>query len=174
MVKGLLVAVGMALVIGGVVLVLTGNDEGELPRWPEEELAARKKAEAALVAKKKAEEDRKKREAVITKALELVVQGEKFTSDFFELVDKEVLSSAAEGGDPRAQYVWGRLHDSQLGLLNDDKEAVKWYRKAAEQDYARAQTILGIAYSNGLGVAKDEAEAVKWYRKAAKQGGCGG
>ena len=48
-------------------------------------------------------------------------------------------------------------------------EAVKWYRKAAEQNYAPAQYNLGVCYANGQGVAKDEVEAVKWYRKAAEQ-----
>ena len=48
-------------------------------------------------------------------------------------------------------------------------EAVKWYRKAAEQNLAEAQYNLGIYYATGQGVAKDEVEAVKWWRKAAEQ-----
>jgi len=48
-------------------------------------------------------------------------------------------------------------------------EAVKWFRKAAEQNIALAQFDLGICYDNGQGVAKDEVEAVKWFRKAAEQ-----
>jgi TPR repeat protein len=49
-------------------------------------------------------------------------------------------------------------------------EAVKRYRKAADQNYSPAQSNLGWCYDNGQGVAKDYAEAVKWYRKAAEQG----
>ena len=49
-------------------------------------------------------------------------------------------------------------------------EAVKWYRKAAEQGYARAQNNLGIMYDDGYGVPEDDTEAVKWYRKGATQG----
>ena len=45
-------------------------------------------------------------------------------------------------------------------------EAVKWYRKAAEQGNADAQSNLGVMYANGTGVTKDESEAMKWYRKA--------
>ena len=56
-----------------------------------------------------------------------------------------------------------------LGVAKDEVEAVKWYRKAAEQNYAEAQYNLGVCYANGQGVAKDEAEAVKWFRKAAEQ-----
>ena len=48
-------------------------------------------------------------------------------------------------------------------------EAVKSYRKAAEQNFAKAQYNLGVCYEHGEGVAKDQVEAVKWYRKAAEQ-----
>jgi TPR repeat protein len=52
----------------------------------------------------------------------------------------------------------------------DYAEAVKLYRKAAEQGNASAQFNLGNMYSNGEGVTPDDTEAVKWYRKAADQG----
>jgi len=55
-------------------------------------------------------------------------------------------------------------------VAKDEVEAVKWYRKAADQGYAAAQFNLGLMYEYGRGVAKDEVEAVKWYRKAADQG----
>lgn len=49
-------------------------------------------------------------------------------------------------------------------------EAVKWYRKAAEQGNADAQNNLGFCYSKGYGITQSRAEAIKWYRKAAEQG----
>jgi len=52
----------------------------------------------------------------------------------------------------------------------DYVEAVKWYRKAAEQGDAVAQDNLGKMYYDGTGVTQDYAEAVKWYRKVAEQG----
>jgi TPR repeat protein len=52
----------------------------------------------------------------------------------------------------------------------DYAEAVKWWRKAAEQGNAQAQHNLGLMYDEGEGVTQDYAEAVKWYRKAAEQG----
>ena len=55
-------------------------------------------------------------------------------------------------------------------LWKDKVEAVKWYRKAAEQGNAVAQCNLGICYERGNGVRRDKVEAVKWYRKAAEQG----
>lgn len=50
------------------------------------------------------------------------------------------------------------------------ENAVKWYRKAAEQGYASAQSQLGVMYAFGLGVPQNENEAAKWWRKAAEQG----
>lgn len=55
-------------------------------------------------------------------------------------------------------------------MPKDGVEAVKWYRKAAEQEDADAQFILGLAHSRGDGVPKVDVEAVKWFRKAAEQG----
>ena len=52
----------------------------------------------------------------------------------------------------------------------DDVEAVRWYRLAAEQGDARAQFELGFRYEAGRGVPQDDAEAIRWYRAAADQG----
>jgi TPR repeat protein len=56
------------------------------------------------------------------------------------------------------------------GVLQDDAQAVYWYRKAAEQGYVTAQAFLGAAYDLGKGVTQDYAQAAAWYRKAAEQG----
>jgi TPR repeat protein len=55
------------------------------------------------------------------------------------------------------------------GVPQDNAEAVKWYRRAAEWN-ADAQYNLGLMYAEGRGVPLDDAEAVKWYRRAADQG----
>ena len=44
----------------------------------------------------------------------------------------------------------------------DYPQAVKWFRKAAEQGNAFAQFNLGQIYTQGKGVPQDYAEAVKW------------
>jgi TPR repeat protein len=76
----------------------------------------------------------------------------------------------AEKGDAESQCLLGSVFLSgKLGVAKDEVEAVKWYRKAAEQNLADAQFNMGECYANGQGVAKNEAEAVKWYRKAAEQ-----
>ena len=62
------------------------------------------------------------------------------------------------------------MYEDGKGVPKDDKEAVKWYRKAADQGYKYAQNNLGLMYEDGKGVPKDYKEAVKWYRLAANQG----
>ena len=52
----------------------------------------------------------------------------------------------------------------------NDAEAVKWFRKAAEQGHVWAQNNLGLMYQNGQGVTRNLAEARKWYERAAAQG----
>ena len=69
-----------------------------------------------------------------------------------------------------AQYNIGLCYEYGRGVTQNYNEAVKWYRKAAEQGNASAQNNLGGCYYNGRGVTQDYYEAVKWYRKAAEQG----
>ena len=47
------------------------------------------------------------------------------------------------------------------GTAKNEVEAVKWYRKAAEQGNAGAQFNLGNMLGNGQGTAKNDVEAVK-------------
>jgi len=53
------------------------------------------------------------------------------------------------------------------GVPQDDQEAVRWYRLAAEQGHAAAQVNLGILYGKGLGVLQDYVQAHMWYNLAA-------
>jgi len=74
-------------------------------------------------------------------------------------------------GDATAQWFVGYSYDEGLsGQAIDKKEAVKWYRLAADQGNADAQLFLGGMYNEGQGVLQDYKEAVKWYRLAAEQG----
>src|SRR5581483_9275285 len=103
----------------------------------------------------------------------------------------------AESGNATAQVQLGDAYDKGAGVKRDVAEAIKWYRKAAEQgnaegqyslggqDYSEAikwyrkaaeqghttaQYNLGVLYYRALGVQQDLAEAAKWFRKAAEQG----
>jgi S1-C subfamily serine protease len=50
------------------------------------------------------------------------------------------------------------------------REAIRGYRRAADQGDADAQVNLAWVYYFGEGVPKDVAEAARWFRKAADQG----
>ena len=74
-----------------------------------------------------------------------------------------------------AGAVWA---DAQIDVVKGYKaeqagnyaEAVKWYRKAAEQGYAKAQYNLGNRYANGEGVLQDTIAAHMWFNIAAIKG----
>jgi TPR repeat protein len=54
-------------------------------------------------------------------------------------------------------------------VSQDNAEAAKWYRKAADQGHANAQYNLGVMYSTGQGVPQDYVEAHKWFNLAASR-----
>lgn len=76
----------------------------------------------------------------------------------------------AHRGDKMAQFYLGSMHLYGKGVPVDDRQAVIWIRKAAEQGVLDAQYFMSVMYSEGRGVARDEAEATSWVRKAAIQG----
>ena len=76
----------------------------------------------------------------------------------------------AEQGVAKSQYNLGNKYYNGEGVVQDYKEAVKWFRKSAEQGDSLAQSYLGWMYGKGEGVIQDYKEAVKWYRKSAEQG----
>jgi hypothetical protein len=95
------------------------------------------------------------------------------------------LTAMCNRGNSIAQFNLGLMYEEGKGVLLNDAEAAKWYRKAAEQEYttalinltamcnrgsAVAQFNMGGMYQDGLGVSQDDAEAAKWYGKAAQQG----
>jgi uncharacterized protein len=62
------------------------------------------------------------------------------------------------------------LYSNGRGVPEDDVEAVKWFRLAAEQGLDLAQTNLGRMYDKGTGVPQDYVRAYKWWNLAAAQG----
>ena len=72
--------------------------------------------------------------------------------------------------DAFSQWYLGLCYELGDGVKRSPAEAVKWYRKAAEQGHALSQIALGIHYYNGDVVELDNVEAMKWFRKAADQG----
>ena len=56
------------------------------------------------------------------------------------------------------------------GIEKDPREAVKWFRKAAEQGYAQAQFVLGLCYADGDGVIENNVKAYAWSALASANG----
>jgi TPR repeat protein len=80
------------------------------------------------------------------------------------------LLKKAQQGDASAQARLGVMYAKGQDVAQNDAEAVKWYRLAADQGNMLAQNNLGVMYFNGRGVTQNHAEAMKWYRLAADQG----
>jgi S1-C subfamily serine protease len=62
------------------------------------------------------------------------------------------------------------MYNTGEGVVKDSAEAVKWYRKAADQGNAAAQDNLGVMYASGEGVPKDLVEGLAWFNIAAASG----
>jgi len=80
------------------------------------------------------------------------------------------IRSKALYGDAQSQYNLGLCYASGGEVAKDPAEAVKWFKKSAEQGYPEAQFKLGIMYETGWGIPKNDAEAAEWFRKASEQG----
>ena len=62
------------------------------------------------------------------------------------------------------------MYDNGEGVPENDKTAVKWFTKAAEQGHASAQGNLGFMYSNGKGVLTDTKRAYMWFNLGSYNG----
>ena len=72
-------------------------------------------------------------------------------------------SSLAEAGNPEAQFNVGLMYHSGLGGRINEYEAVRWYKKAAQNGYPKAQEFLAIAYREGwFGLTRDINKANYW------------
>jgi TPR repeat protein len=72
----------------------------------------------------------------------------------------------AEQGEVNAQNVLGSMYLKGRGVSQNDFEAAKWLRKAAEQGDPwshSAQSVLGTLYEDGHGVPQDYVLAYMWY-----------
>lgn len=117
--------------------------------------------------------------------------------DFSESIRS--LRSAANLGDPIAQFLLGHAYEIGFGIGKDISETSRWYgraaetrtangegltqpapkdfaqafdlyRRAAEQGDRGAELYMGLAYDMGQDVPRNPMEAARWYRKAAAHG----
>ena len=94
----------------------------------------------------------------------------------------ENVTSAAEQGDPEAQFRLGRAYQfgeegggGIAGIPADHDQAMTWIRKAADRGLPQAQYWLSQYWRGEHGqyakeVLPDQAKALAWLRRAAEQG----
>lgn len=82
--------------------------------------------------------------------------------------DERALLTKAKLGDPGAQMWLASGYEQGWFGRTNFPEALKWYRKSAEQGNPDAQNSLGQMYQDGEGVTQNYSLAAEWYRKAAE------
>ncbi|MBN3179842.1 tetratricopeptide repeat protein [Pectobacterium parmentieri] len=129
-------------------------------------------------AKANADSDISQRPALIYVAKRYLTSGDEETQRFFTRIGfskRDVLRLAtfwAKDGDPEINFLVGYFYNfGYADIKNENIEALKWFRVAAEGGHPEAQNILGAVYEKGRwGIHADGEEAEKWYERAAKQG----
>jgi putative methionine-R-sulfoxide reductase with GAF domain len=90
-----------------------------------------------------------------------------------ETATPEALRQMAENGDAAAENALGLRYfqgDEKNGIRQDEKEAFRWFSKAAEDGSLEAQAKLGFLYWSGRGVSKDLNMAYFWTVLARARG----
>lgn len=89
------------------------------------------------------------------------------------------LLAKATAGDAAAEVQVGEAYaraaaneQDRAQIAEDWKQAVEWYRKAADQNNVSGELRLAALYRDGAGkyLPRDMTQAATWYRKAADQG----
>ena len=107
---------------------------------------------------------------------EEVVESNNSSNSISEIQEEDPftkLKKAAEAGNADAQVELGRIYDykfKEYNIEQNETEALKWYKKAAEQGNPAGMENLAISYEYGGKVPKDYSEALKWRLKAAEKG----
>jgi alpha/beta superfamily hydrolase len=65
------------------------------------------------------------------------------------------------------------MYDNGQGTEKDVNSAIKWYKKAANQNNSTAIYNLGVIYYNGQGIEKDYNKAFEYVKIAAGEGHSG-
>lgn len=80
------------------------------------------------------------------------------------------LRTAAQKGDPSAEFEVAARFAEGRGIAQDFKQAMTWYQRSAQRGFAPAQYRLGTLFERGIGTKADIARAKIWYGRAAEQG----
>ncbi|HEX2255688.1 MAG TPA: tetratricopeptide repeat protein [Afifellaceae bacterium] len=76
--------------------------------------------------------------------------------------------AASYFGDPEAQYQLAGMYLRGQGGEKNERQAVRWFKLAAEKGHARAQAAFGQALFKGIGVARNQTRGLMWLDLAAR------
>ncbi len=99
-----------------------------------------------------------------------VEKNESRANELYRMAVDLNIERMAEDGDKYACSCLAAMYYIGGGVDENRSKAMKWYRKAADQEYADGQFNVGVMYEVGRGVDQNISTAVEWYRKAAEQG----
>lgn len=88
-----------------------------------------------------------------------------------DVPNKAEVIEQANANNPIAQYQLAGLYYDGIGMPKNEKMALGWYLKSANNGYAPAQYSAGWLYFYGKGgIRTDFVEGCKWLRLASAQG----
>jgi TPR repeat protein len=88
------------------------------------------------------------------------------------IVDPDIprIETGAEGGSISREIELGAAYLTGRGVARDEKQAARWYEKAANSGDPAAQEEIGYFYQAGIGVERDPARAAQWFERAVAGG----
>ena len=98
----------------------------------------------------------------------LYLEGQTFPQDFARAA--ELFRSAADAGNPEAQYALATLYKEGRGVPKDLAAAARLWAAASLADNTDAQVEYAIALFNGAGINRNEQAAATLLKKAARKG----
>ncbi|MEZ5763821.1 MAG: tetratricopeptide repeat protein [Xanthobacteraceae bacterium] len=81
-----------------------------------------------------------------------------------------IATRRAEAGDPKAMTLLGELYSNGYGVNRDDKQALDWYKQAADRGDREATFALAMMRIAGRGAPANREEGAKLLAFAAKLG----
>jgi len=82
----------------------------------------------------------------------------------------QAFSTLVAEGDAEAMCRIGRMYENGEGTAQNYSMALRWYRRAANQDHAEAHFNVGRMFENSIGVPRDFKAAFEAYTAAADLG----
>lgn len=76
----------------------------------------------------------------------------------------------AEKNNADAQYNLGIMYMKGLGVEQNDKRALIWFKRAAALEHDDAMYNLGVLYMQGSGVVRSPKDALYWWQQSASRG----